>query len=186
MNFLPKLFLATTAFFTLTFGTAFGQLVLQVDADANVFYLTGSDTGTPHDTGSAYALNWIVGSTGGGDVGVVGVASGFSNPSGISGSLLVYPGQNGMFLSLSNASSFSTITGSSSGISYGSFNLSQQNRLESFIGSSMTVSQGTGFSSVAVTAYSAVPEPSTWAVILGSCALVGALIKRRPRTGNPA
>lgn len=168
--------------------TAHAQLVLNVDSDSQTFWFTGSDTGTPTDIGSADIVRWTAGSGSqdSHDITTAGLLNG--SPGDVSDFHLYISGANGdkIFFRIEfDAPGETTLTGTGS-----SFAFDYGNSLSSFKGALLedlsltsipTWEQDNTFSAISVNHISAVPEPSTYALLASLFALGFTGARRRVR-----
>jgi hypothetical protein len=142
---------------------------VNVDATADTFYFSGSDTGTLGDYKGAYGyVQWRIGDSAAGGVDVplesdtswTGAGTIFSTQFGFR------PAMTYLNMAVLQAPSSGTLSFSSDVFSYGG-NATAESFFESLIGSSLPLTFGSGFQPVDI---DAVPEPAT--LLLGSLGLV--------------
>lgn len=165
--------------------TAHAALILGIDTVTQQFALFGSDTGTPEDFGTGYAVFNSISPT-------ILVEELFQIPAGYAftstntpaGILYVNfwelgtPDDFGLDFEFEVPGLLTTVNGTGNPISYSAFDPSNQLALESLIGSNLQVVNGSGFQDIAVQAVS-IPEPSVFAGLIGSAALLMAVRRRR-------
>ncbi len=154
-----KIILSSLTLFSATILPAFSAgLILSVDSIANVVTLTGSDSGTP---GTADVVRWDAGTP--------------AFPKGTSIELAATVDQSGLLQEIEiwtggirlafRGPAFSTITATGTPISYDTLNATDEATFESFIGQSFSLATGSGYESTVDIV--AVPEPSSFALVLG-------------------
>lgn len=179
---------------TLLVRPAAAALVMRIDTVSDTFFIEGSDTGSgqyyPNDPfdpqlGGTYFLQFIYYFP----TAVPQSAVVTSNPQNFfvqattlslygAMNMITNYGQNYVFMDLSTASSdITSLTGQglSAAVSYAGLPAADIPLFESLIGTSLTLSTGTGYSSIAVTAASvtAVPEPPSWVLSAAGFAALG-------------
>jgi hypothetical protein len=179
---------------------AAAALVMRIDTISDTFFIEGTDTGSaqyypdnPSDPqlGGTYFLQFIYYFP----TAVPQSAVVTSNPQNFfvqattlsmlgQMNMITNSGQNYVFMDLSSASSDITVLtgkGLSAAVSYAGLPAADIPLFESLIGTSLTLSTGTGYSSIAVTAasVSAVPEPPSWVLSAGGFAALGYGVWRR-------
>lgn len=185
---LPKLVLAACAATLFATQSAVAALTLQLNTFTKEFTLLGSDTGTLLSGSGESVVNWSldgVGGSGSGDLSFTeaNVLSWFSPAGAPLATEISSIADDGGVVSITlrlqgNITDPATINGSGIFQSYAGFAPDAMARFESTIGSQLPLNAGTGFSSISVTA---VPEPMTYAAIVGFATLGIAFISRRRR-----
>jgi hypothetical protein len=148
------------------------SISVNVDATANTFYFSGSDSGTLGDYKGAYGyVEWRVGDSALGGIDVPLESDTLWTGAGTVFSTLFSfrPAMTYLNMAVLPAPSSGTISFSSDVFSYGG-NATAESFFESLIGSSLPLTFGSGFQPVDIVAVStaAVPEPSmfvVWALI---------------------
>jgi len=173
-------------------SSANAAISLVIDADTNQFWFTGSDTGTMIGGGMppSYGVGWV--DDGGQHSGSTAPAGGLKTAFTIGASSADYvslglysDGATGISFGLSSYSNPGfpvTIMADESVVFdmetvFSGWNATYETIFESFIGSSLTMNEGSGFSSVSVMA--PVPEPSSYAALAGLGALGLIALRRR-------
>lgn len=158
---------------------AYAELSLVVDTATKNFWFSGTATGTPvfNPFGPWYEAAWSAGA-GGVNEATVALNSSYLTPTGNtfrqpnSGSLGAFQGADSrvaVFLYFDTASSVTLQgLGPSSAGYYGDWGADQQGRLESYIGGSLPLQEGSAFGALAV-----VPEPATCVMALVGIACSG-------------
>lgn len=165
-------------------STASAQLVLNIDTATQTFWISGSETGTPGADIGGGAFNWSNGGTSSGTNQFEDVLNTVTS----SNSAINYgPQMQGndtgtkiLFAVGVDSIASTSIAGTSTAVDYSGWNGNMISNFEALIGSSLTSSKGT-LNDISVVAGSAVPEPSTYAAILGSLTLAGTVLARRRR-----
>ena len=148
--------------------TASAAIVMKVNTANNTFSFEGTDTGNGQYYGyqNHYEVNFKSKSSGtwmGGSPNPVNLELAF--PGVPEPSLIIYADEGiGLgFSSGENGSDITTITAvSTETFDYSTWNESSQTALENAIGDTMTLSTGSGYSSIAI---QAIPEPATMGLI---------------------
>lgn len=158
---------------------AMADLELLLNTTTKEFALVGSDTGTPIDfIGQGFTF-WSLSGIGGTSDDSVSYNNdvAFTTSVGTPGNVANFDTRlnsetlNGGEVALSlgtSSNSAMTITGTGTFQSYAGLDAGSMARFESAIGQSLSLVNGSGFSSIDV---SAVPEPGTYATIIGMLAL---------------
>lgn len=173
---LPRLFVTATVSLVWLVSSAQAQLVFNVDSAAETLWFTGSDSGTT--SGGNKAVAWFNGSTN--SLPSYDASSLFTNSGELPASVVLDVGSSGsqLIFSYSTGAAATTITGKGAGTSYdySGWTVGEKSTLEGL--TVMSLTQGTDFDSVTVSV-SAVPEPSTYASLMGLVAMAGATFRRR-------
>lgn len=164
---------------------ASAQLILHVNPVNETFWFTGSDTGSRDNSGFP-EIQWITSSNGTGIPGVLHEVSGaFTTLPGFVSPPTMQEGANGFDLRFGVYSFTSfAITGSGVAFDYSGYNAGAKLYFNS--ASTIPLNFGSGFHEITVM-QSAIPEPSTCALVCGAGALAGTVIfRRRKKTLAPA
>ncbi len=167
------------------------QLVLRVDPTSKTLWMEGSDSGSSANTNS---VMWQTGSVSAGYYGIAPLTTDFvsiTTDNFFIRQLLfndqTSPTEFNLTFAGGNADNYDFVGGGqANAISYASISAGQQSLLEE--GRTLLLGYGSGFSSIAVQvgAASAVPEPSTYALLFGVGAFgcVACRRRRQPHRGG--
>lgn len=183
-SFTPFRLLGVVALLGIFTPIARAQLVLNLNTDTQMLWFTGtSSAGASEVANLLDTAAWQTG-TGTQDNQLVVLGALQSDGLvGISAATLETDSSSSLValvLRFTSAVGSATISGTGSGnaVSYSSIGASAISNLEA--ATTLALSIGTGFGDINVSAMSAVPEPSTYASLIGSLALIGVAL-RRPR-----
>jgi len=183
MNSFRQIVVAAVVLFCAAFS-ARAQLVMHVDATAQTLWFTGSDSGTTPPVGPPSAwVGWQVGSFSGSYNSVSLSLFSFSNAQPTSFDIGVDSSSFYVRFTYTDRSAAATIDGVGSGTTYNysSWSAGEIATLEGLSSLSSTDSMS-GWKSMTVSVTgAAVPEPSTYALLMGVSALAGVIFLRRRR-----
>ncbi|MBN2163062.1 MAG: PEP-CTERM sorting domain-containing protein [Pontiellaceae bacterium] len=140
--------------------SASADISLKINAADDTFYFEGSDTGSPTEYVLDYQVGYRLGPSHVAYGDLILIDSAFAEVSGdYSASIATFTDNSGIFLAFNNPDVFSTLTADNTvHFSYAGWSEDRKATFEGGIGNSLTLVDGSGFSSIAI---EAVPEPAT-------------------------